>query len=151
MKKYAIVIAILQILAACSANYSDFKDDSARQLAKDFGNAYFNCDYQEAIKYVTTESEKWLRFAASNITQEDIELLNSKEEGAEICTDDVQLINDSTAVVTLSVRNFLMKDSIGRSGHIADEGIYQLTIIYRDKKCYVRMEGLPRNERQSHD
>ena len=151
MKKYAIVTVLMQILAACSTNYSDFEDDSAMQLAKDFANAYFNCNYQEALDYVTPESEKWLRFAASNITQEDIELLNAKEEGAEISTDDIMRINDTTAIVSLSVRNFLLKDSIGRPGHIEDEGTYQLAIIYHNKKCRIRMEGLPRNERQSHD
>ena len=57
--------------------YETEKDPDAKVLSNvtAFAEAYFNYDFEKAKRMVTPESEKWLRFIASNITQEDIDLV----------------------------------------------------------------------------
>ena len=116
-----------------------------------FADAYFNYDFDRARKMVTPESEKWLRFAASNVTQEDVDLLNAQEENATVEAEDYERWNDSTLVVTVTVRNFLKKDSLGKEGVMTDEAQFRLTAVEHEGDFLIRMEGLPRSERQSLD
>ena len=66
MKHLKMMIGLLLLTGCGEATESD---DAARQVAQAWGDAYFNCDYHEAEQYVTEESGKWLRFAASNTTE----------------------------------------------------------------------------------
>ena len=93
----------------------------AERVATAWGQAYFNYDFQRAAKYVTSESNRWLSFAASNIYQSDVDLLREQEEGVSVEVDDYCELDDSTAEVILTVRNFLQRDTIGRAGRFIDE------------------------------
>ena len=55
-------------------------EEKAMNRVAAFADAYFNYDFGEALKMVTPESEKWLRFAASNVTQGDVDLLNAQDD-----------------------------------------------------------------------
>lgn len=116
-----------------------------------FADAYFNYDFEKARKMVTPDSEKWLRFAASNVTQEDVDLLNAQETVSTVEAQGYEQTNDSTLTVTLTVRNFLTKDSLGSVGRIEEEGVFRMAAVRQGNRYLVRMESLPRSERQSHD
>ena len=136
------------LLTACDSERS--KPDSAvGQQAWAFADAYFNYDFKRAVELVTPESARWLQFAASNITQQDIDLLNSQDEPTTCDVGSIQQVNDSTFYATVSVTNYMQRDSIGQQMHVVDEGVFRLPVVRRDGKYYVRMEGLPRSERQS--
>ena len=126
-------------------------EEKAMNRVAAFADAYFNYDFGEALKMVTPESEKWLRFAASNVTQGDVDLLNAQDEAATVEAEDYEWQNDSTLVVTVAVRNFLMKDSLGKEGVMADEAWFRLTAVQREGDYKVRMEGPLRSERQNRD
>ena len=150
MKNLVLLIFCICFLASCEEKDQD-PHAKARQRVSAFAEAYFNYDFGSALKLVTPESEKWLRFAASNMTQEDIDLLNAQQAAASVSVEDCASLNDSTTATTLRVTNFMVKDSIGRAGHIVDEALFRLLLVNRDGKYYVRMDGLPRSERQSRD
>ena len=116
-----------------------------------FAEAYFNYDFKKAQRWVTPESVKWLQFAASNVSQEDIDLINEQEDEATVEVAEFEYVNDSVSVVTVEVQSFLQKDSIGKAGSMTDQAPFRLTVVERDGKPRVRMEGLPRSERQSRD
>jgi len=149
MRKYAILYLGL-LLTSCTNNKPS-PDELATQQAKLFADSYFNYDYTSALALITPESAKWLQFAASNITQNDIDQLNAHNE--EVTTDvtDLLWIDDTTALATIEAANYLLKDSIGRNMRRMDEGTFQIKIVERQGQYYIKMEGLPRSERQSPD
>ena len=150
MKYSALLLTCLLGFVACNETPST-KDKKVENCARAFAEAYFNYDFLAAKELVTPESEKWLRFAASSITEEDVAQLNSMEQGAQAEVQDITLVDDSTSIAVVEVKEFLQKDSIGKAATIVDNAQFELVVLKREKKYYVRMEGLPRSERQSRD
>ena len=60
------------MMTACEKEQYD-PDRLVSEKAERFAEAYFNFDYQEAIEHVDSASVKWINFAASNVTQSDID------------------------------------------------------------------------------
>ena len=87
-----------------------------RQLKREvdsFAVNYFNWQYHKAIKHVTPESEKWIRYAASQVHQADIDMLRQKDQSATCEIHDIDFDdNDSTAVAHVTIRDFLRMDTI---------------------------------------
>lgn len=146
MKNIILLTSVL-MLAGCSMG-SD--DSSASCTALAWADAYFNCNFVEAAKHATPESEKWLRFAASNIVEDDLQLL--RDNPVEIDEDaDVTYSNDTLRVVSIDVKNFLVNRSVDEPKEQADEGTFLVNVVKRNGQWAVRMEGLPRSGKQSPD
>ena len=139
----------LTAITMASCNVGIEGDDAALDVAANWADAYFNCDFHEAANYATPESDKWLRFAASNTTEQDLQTL----EGKATATADEYFTeaNDTLRVVTLHVRNFLKPVAVGAPAQLQEEGTFLVTVVKRDGKWKVRMEGLPQSEKQSRD
>ena len=146
--KTMIGVLAAMVMAGCSVGNAD--DESARETAVTWADAYFNCDYAEASQYVTEESVKWLRLAASNTTENDLALLreeNAVVEGAEFFTS----ATDTLRVVQLRVSHYLAATPLGEDASLGADGRFNVTVVLRNGAWRVRMEGLPRSERQSRD
>ena len=148
MRKYVLFVVAAWLLNACSHAEID-ADAAAKEQAQKFAEAYFNYDFVKARQFVTSDSEKWLRFAASNVVQEDVDLLNAIQKSASVEVTDCDYQNDSVAHVTLAVYNVVLKDSIGQPAYMAGEAEFALSLVKRNGDYQVRMEGLPRNGKQS--
>ena len=149
MKKTSLLTVGILLLTACHQQENDPYAE-ARQRVQDFAEAYFNYDYQRAAELITPESMKYLRFAASNITQQDIDTLNAQEMPTAVeVTDYWQAPGDSTGTATVEVTDYLQKTTIGGGMELVDEATFQLTVVEREGMYYVKMEGLPRSGRQS--
>ena len=61
------------------------------------------------------------------------------------------IANDTLRVVTLTVRDFLKATAVGATAELQQEGRFLVTVVKRDGEWKVRMEGLPRSEKQSRD
>ena len=121
-------------------------DQQARAAAEAWADAYFNCDFKDAKEYVTEESQKWLQFAASNTTEQDLKLLQ-EAGGAQIAvSDDFEEANDTMRLVTLTVSNCLTAKSA-----LSQEATFKVRVVKREAGWQVRMEGLPQNGMQSRD
>lgn len=149
MKKYLFCLC-LGLFMGCEEKEAD-PDAKVVAFAAAFADAYFNMDFTKARGMVAPEDVKWLRFMASNVTQEDVDLLNAQEEGATAEAEGYERLDDSTLVVTMCVRNYLVKDSLGAAADMAAEGRFRFVVVERGGDYKVRMEGLPRSERQSRD
>jgi len=147
MKPLILCMSAL-LLISCGSVSSD--DHAAQQVAVNWANAYFNCDYFEAKQYVTEESKNWLNFAASNTTEADLQVLNHQHAEAE-SNNDFPVANDTLRVVSLTVTDFLASTDLGDAPRQQEEGTFWITVVKRDDNWYVKMEGLPRSEKQSHD
>lgn len=144
-----LLLFIAAVLSGSCAETS-ITDNELKKQVTAFAEAYFNYNMPEAQKYVTPESVKWLQFASSNITQENLDALN-KEDDAEIEIEDYQEMDDSTRLVSLYVSSYYTIASIENSECTNADGIYQLTLVKRNKEWLIKMEGLPQSEKPDRD
>ena len=151
MRIKLLTAATLLSLLSCTKN-SPAHDDMVRACIDSFAVHYFNFEFSRAIPFVTPDSEKWLQLAASNVTQDDLDLLYQQEERAEIDTENMEMtINDSVATAWVNVTNFLDMTAIGESGKISKEATFCLSLVRLDDKWKIKMEGLPRSEKRNRD
>ena len=146
MRKGILFVIIVCLLNACRPT-ADNSDIAIREQAQKFAEAYFAYDFIRAARFATPESEKWLRFAASNVTQEEIDLINATSKTADIEVTNCYPQNDSTTLVMMTVFNAILKDTLGHPAHMANEADFALTLVKRNGDYQVKMEGLPRNKR----
>ena len=136
------------MLAGCDGGMDG--DQQAREAARDWADAYFNCDFKDASGYVTTESQKWLQYAASNTSVEELKLLQ-EAGGAQVSVDDgFDEANDTMRLVTLNVTNSLKPSAQGKAELVKD-GTFKVVVVKREAGWQIRMAGLPRSEKQSRD
>lgn len=150
MKKTFLQMTAVLLLGACTPNQSDI-DEQAQQAAIEFSQAYFNYDFKEAVKLATPESERWLRYAASNVSQSVVDLYNDNELTANAEATDFYWSDDTTATVYVRVSDYVADDSIMSAPQIEKEGLFRLTVVRREGKMLVRMAGPLRSEKQSLD
>ena len=147
MKK-TLVLALSLLLAACDMIQND--DNEATSTAVQWGEAFFNCDYHAAEALCTPESRRWLQFAASNTTQQDLDLL--KHHAAQVeATDFFPEANDTLRVVELVVCNSVKPTVAGEEPSQIDKAVFHTTVVKRNGSWLVRMASLPQSEKQSHD
>lgn len=149
--KFINISMVLSALLLFSCDIaSSFNPSSAEDVAKAFAESYFNLRYKNSAKYCTQESEKWINFAASQITKEDLDVLHGLEDEASVEVGEVSG-NDTECHATIKVTNYFEADTIGKVGHVVDEGLFDITLVKEGKAWKVRMEGLPRNGKRSRD
>ena len=147
MKKY-LILSLTLALTACNMMQND--DDQATAIAIEWGEAFFNCDYHAAEALSTPDSRRWLQFAASNTTQQDLDLL--KQHAAEVeATDFFPEANDTLRVVELAVRNSVKPTIAGEQPSQIEQAMFRTTVVKRNGSWLVRMASLPRSEKQSRD
>ena len=127
-------------MASCNAGFEG--DDAALDVASQWADAYFNCDFHEAANYATPESDKWLRFAASNITEKDVSYINEHNQEAKVeIVDRYMMAGDTTCSARIRVSDFVQLGFIEEDSKVIDQAEYQVTLVNRDGKWLVRMEG----------
>ena len=114
-KCVALGVLFAGVLLMLSCSYREEK--AIEQSVVGFAQNYFNLRYQKALNACTPESEKWVRFKATNIAQEDVDVYNSKRDTAECDVESIDL-DDDKATAIVEVRNFLNCDSIGKPATI---------------------------------
>lgn len=135
-----IFMALTIICTACEG--SDKSKWEAEDTAQEFAEAYFSYDYGKALLYVTDDSRKWIEFKASNIGEDDINILRDQDRGPSVEITDTDLLDESNATVSVSVSNFLETDTIGGSARMVDEASFDLRLrLGADGKWRIRMEG----------
>ena len=139
--KQTILISFALVAALCLASACSLKDDAAVETcAKSFGQNYFNLRLQQASGLCTDRSYKWIEFYASNISQDDVDVLNAQTDSALCDIDDIDIDGDS-ARVKMTVRNFLLCDSIGRPGRMCKQGKCRLTLRKEGETWKVDLDG----------
>lgn len=139
--KQTILISFALVAALCLASACSLKDDAAvESCAKSFGQNYFNLRLQQASGLCTDRSYKWIEFYASNISQDDVDVLNTQTDSALCDIDDIDIDGDS-ARVKMTVRNFLLCDSIGRPGSMCKQGKCRLTLRKEGETWKVDLDG----------
>lgn len=146
MKKSLIVLSLV-LLTNCVQNKSS--EQLLGERVDSFATAFFNYQFKAAARYVDKASEKWLQYAATNVTQEDVDLLRAQKEGAAVNIDDILFTDpqETTAEIHITARHFLWHDSIGKPGSVINEGKFKFKAYLEEGHWDIRMEGLPQNEK----
>lgn len=148
---YALVGAMALFLSAAFLTGCQPHEGSESQLRADidsFATYYYNWHFEKANKYCTPESEKWLRFAASNVHQADIDLLNKKTEDATIEISDINFHDDEvTADIQIDVTNFLQMDTLGTEAHHVNKATFIIPMTLHQDKWKVDLKELPLKEK----
>lgn len=145
--KYYLLSIILLLLNSCQL-YNDNDTEVIDKALSKWAEAYFNYDYSKAIEYMTPESEKWIRFAASNITQQDIDFLNKHQKDVKVEIVDRYIMNgDTTCSARIRVSDYVQLGFVGQESQITDQSEYQITLTKRNGKWLVKMEGQPQSEK----
>lgn len=149
---WMVLTMIAIIITGSSCKQEPGSEEQLLEDADSFAVNYYNWHFEQALRYCTPESEKWLRYAASNVHEADVELLRNKEEDAQVELGDILYDdNDSIATIETKVYNYLQMDSIGKAAHLIPESTFRLTMVKRSGKWVIRMESPLRSEKQSHD
>ena len=142
MKQLLLFMAAV-LMAGCDEGLTS--GQQAQNAAEAWADAYFNCDFKDAKGYVTDDSQKWLQYAASNTTQQDLDMLK-QAGGAQVTDSECDGEgNDTLRLVTLSVSNVLTAKGV------AKEATFHVAVVKRDAGWQVRMEGLPQSGMRSRD
>ena len=134
-----MLVAML-VLMSCSASM----EERIGQKAVDFASAYYNFRFNHALSLCTQESEKWIRFQASNIRQSDLDAYNAMADSAQCSAVSVTLEDDTTATAVLNVSNYVVTDSICRTGSIGKNAQLTLKMKKRESKWKVSLDALPK-------
>lgn len=118
-------------------------ENDARDAVDSFSVAYFNWRFKDAMPFVTPQSKQWLRFAASQVDQEDVDSLRAKQYAAEVKVDDVSSVNDTTKLATVIVRDFLAMDSIGRGPRAVPADTFHIPVALTGGYWRVDLRRLP--------
>ena len=154
MKTFHFLIAGSLLLAAlCGTSCTE--SDSEQQLkerATTFATLYFNWQFSKALSFCTPESQKWLRYAASQVCQNDIDTLRSKEVAATVHVANIQYAeSDTLATVRLLVSDCWYMGNSDMQGTYLPQAEFTLPAVCRHVQWLIKMEGLPRNEKKSRD
>ena len=146
MKQLLLFVTAI-LMAGCDIGMDG--DQQAKNVAGDWADAYFNCDYKDASKYVTPESQMWLQYAASNTTAEELKLLK-EAGGAQVSVSDAfDEANDTMRLVTLNVTNVLTTQQ--QTSVLTKDVTFKVMVVKHDGDWKVRMAGLPQSGKQSRD
>lgn len=133
-----VAIAASAFIAMQSCSYKD--ENAAEERARQFAQSYFNLRFGQAAGLCTENSVKWIKYHASNISQDDIDVLDSQTDTAVCEIDDIDDSDDS-ATVSMTVRNFLRCDSIGKRGRMCEEANFQIAMRKVGDKWLVDLAG----------
>ena len=147
MKLLLLFVAAI-LMAGCDAGMNG--DQQARKVAGDWADAYFNYDFKDASGYVTPESQKWLQFAASNVTEQELKLIQEAGGAMVTVSEGFDEANDTMRLVTLTVTNSLKPSAQGKAD-LTKDGTFKVVVVKREADWQVKMAGLPRSEKQSRD
>ena len=144
--RYEVILPVLLLIVAVACD-SLRGDADAEAAARGWAEAYFNYDYMQAMSLTADEDQPRLRFAASNVTPQDVTLLN-ETESAEVQSMEVVEGSDSTATAYITMSHVLQPDSIGGSLRRIEDARFELPMVKRKGSWKVRLAELPRSQRR---
>ena len=118
-------------------------ENDAKEAVDSFSVAYFNWRFKEAMPYVTPHSALWLRFAASQVDQEDVDSLRAKKYAADVRVEDVSSVDDTTKMATVIVKDYIVMDSIGGSPRVVPIDTFRLPLALANGFWRVHLRRLP--------
>lgn len=135
---------LLAITAACT---TDKEKQAIEDTATQFAASYFGCHYDKAMKLCDEESRKWIVFTATNVTDRDLEILNSSSDEPCFNIKDINIDNDTAATVVVEANNYLNISAIDTVATMSKAGTYTLRLRHTADGWRVALRAVPAPER----
>lgn len=130
---FFLLIGLVNI-SSCDNEDADTKELCVRY----FSQHYFNLRYQQALAYCTDSSKKWIEYKASNISQTDLDVINSQTDTAVCNIDNIEIREDGKrATAYITINNVLVCDTIGRNGRMRETLQKTIALKKQAGKWYV--------------
>ncbi len=145
-------ISFCTIVCACSLLSAACHDKSSKQeqviaeKAVSFARSFYNLDRETAIGTCTPEYRKFIDYTFSNITEEDLAIINQAPP-TEVLIKNISWENDSCAYVTCCVSNAFTADSIACPIRIVPKTERTYLLVCRSGEWLVRTEAPQQNEK----
>lgn len=139
MKHFFFIILSLTVIFSVYSCRERETEEFIQERVDSFAVHYFNWHYPQCVKYVTPESKKYIEMLASNVTENNVDMLRSMSEDAQVEINDIILTDDSNAKVFVTVHNYLAADTIGRDIKFHEEGTAELKLVRKADFWYVDM------------
>lgn len=138
---------ILLLLTALSTTSCGHKTTSEKELitttADSFATAFYNFNYKKALVLCDSDSKNNVYFIAGSLGKKDLEIIRQATKKATISISDVSFNDeDSTATVSLTVKDFFKKDSVGVPGHFIEKATYILPLRKDNGRWLVRFRDM---------
>lgn len=113
-----------------------------------FAQSYFRWQFREAMNSCDTTSYRWLRFVASQVTQDDVDSLRGMKGDVTCSMGSAHVVNDSMAIVEVRVAHFLRMDSLGRVTLTERQITYGIPATFHDGLWRVSLREVPKPSRE---
>ena len=151
LMKYYILFFLSFLMTGCQLQDGSGTSDADKALTS-WADAYFNFNYEKALEYMTPESGRWIRFAASNITEQDVAFIKEQNPQTQIEIVNSQLSEaDTVCNANIHVSHFIQLGFSAQDNQVVDGADFQIQLVKRNGNWLVRTEGLPRSGKQSRD
>lgn len=135
------LLVFLPVLLSCGRS----SDDGVRAAVDSFSTAYFNWQLSCAAHYADSGSRRWLSYAASQVSQDDVDSLRAMPEGAAVKVGGIAYGDgDSTATATVEVSHFLASGAIGQPPRTVGHAVFSIPLACRNGVWRVTLRELPR-------
>lgn len=151
LKTLVVLFGVLLGLALSGCSLHKNEEEQISECVDSFAVNYFNWHYAQASKYCSTDSKRWLQFVASQVTKDDLEMLRNKQTALSVEIENIDLQSEKQAIVGICVDNYIAPRSFAAALQEVERGYFELIVIKLDKRWVVKMEALPRSEKQNHD
>lgn len=151
MKKSFLYIAVAAIMISTACKSGRTSTDDIAASVDSFAVNYFNWHFAQAAKFCTTDSFRWLQFAASQVDTVDIKALRNKKTQLTVEVNDIDINKEETeAQVSISVSNYMAMGKYGMEPKEISHDDFCLNVVRTVGGWKVRMEALPQSEKQNH-
>lgn len=136
----AVFCCFLLILPFSSRANSDKQLTSC---ADSFAQSFFRWQFQKSSTYCDESSQRWLRYMASQVTQDDIDSLKATESDVECTLGGFSFDNDSMASIEVHVSNYFRMDSLDKITLVKGESEYNFQMVRTNGFWRIRLQGFP--------
>ena len=125
----AAILTSVYTLTGCQSHQGD--EDQLENDIDSFATYYFNWQFPKTLKYCTQSSEPWLRYAASNVHQADVDLLRTKAEDATVEINDIDFSDDLVLIKDGTTENLI------DNGDFSKNHIQGWSTNWKGPSCYL--------------
>ena len=133
--------AMAYLVAATFSACSHEDENTVERRAWQFAQHYFNLRYRQAAQLCTGSSLKWIKYRAANISQSDLDTLNSQADTAE-CAIDAISYDGNSATVRFTVKNFLRCDSVNGKASICKTQQFEMAMKKHGDTWFAQLDSL---------
>ncbi len=153
-QQYLSIIVLSQVLCVALLGMSfsscNHKGEQLETCVDSFAQSYFRWQFRKAMNSCDMASYPWLRFVASQITQNDVDSLRAQKGDVDCSLGRIQLLTSSAAIVDVQVANFFSMDSLGKVSLVKKEMTFGIPATLHDGIWRVSLRNILQPKKEEH-